>query len=128
MKVTLICSFCLYLLFVQVYGNKSVIFQPVTSTAARIAAGEITSEEVVGQYLRRAKAVNPLINAITEFNPNAIKEAQELDKYFKENNKVKGPLHGIPITIKDHIGMKGTHQTVRILKKEKNLIRKIIKN
>lgn len=47
-------------------------------------------------------------NCITELLPErALARAQELDDYFKENKKPRGPLHGLPISVKEHVGMKG---------------------
>ena len=46
-------------------------------------------------------------NCITELLPQrALARAQELDEYMKEHEKPLGPLHGLPISVKEHMGMK----------------------
>lgn len=52
-------------------------------------------------------------NSITEVVfEDALKEARELDAHFKETGKLKGPLHGIPITLKDQFNIKGVDSTL----------------
>ena len=41
----------------------------------------------------------------------ALKDAEELDAYMKLHKKLKGPLHGLPISVKEHIYLKGTPST-----------------
>ncbi len=67
--------------------------------------GETTSHAVVQRYLDRIAAIDksgPTINAIIELNPDALNIADQLDAERK-NGKVRGPLHGIPVVIKDNI-------------------------
>ncbi|QKG79031.1 amidase [Tenuifilum thalassicum] len=64
-----------------------------------------TIEQVVGDYLKRIELLDkngPCLNSIISINPNAIKIAQELDKELAEGH-VRGPLHGIPVVLKDNI-------------------------
>jgi amidase len=52
-------------------------------------------------------------NCLTEvLFDDAIKRAQILDKYYEVNGKVIGPLHGIPITLKDQFNVKGVDTTL----------------
>lgn len=73
-----------------------------------LAAGWITSTEVIKAFLRCAGLSQKLTNCITELLPSrALARAAELDSAFKANgNKPTGPLHGLPISVKEHIGMK----------------------
>ena len=67
--------------------------------------GEITSEELTNYYLDRIHQYDKGpdgINAVICINPNAISEARHLDEERK-NGRVRGPLHGIPLIIKDNI-------------------------
>ncbi len=67
--------------------------------------GSFTSEKVVKDYLARIEAIDnqgPAINSIIFVNPKAIDLAKELDAERK-NGKTRGPLHGIPIILKDNI-------------------------
>jgi amidase len=53
-------------------------------------------------YLARIAEVNPILNALIETNPVAVAEAATLDTERKNGNVI-GPLHGIPIIVKDNI-------------------------
>jgi Asp-tRNA(Asn)/Glu-tRNA(Gln) amidotransferase A subunit family amidase len=67
-------------------------------------AGELTATQLVQLYLDRIEAYDkqgPAINAIITINPNALARAAELDRVFNESGMV-GPLHGIPIIVKDN--------------------------
>jgi hypothetical protein len=69
-----------------------------------MAASEITARQLVEHYLRRIGAYDkqgPSINAIIHLNPNALARADELDAAFATGGFV-GPLHGIPVIVKDN--------------------------
>lgn len=66
---------------------------------------ELTSEGIVNFYLKRIKQFDdngPKLNAVVQLNPNALKRAKELDNIFRKRGKL-GPLHGIPVLLKDNI-------------------------
>jgi len=62
----------------------------------------ITSVELVTQYLVRIATYEDLLHAALAVNPNAIKEAAERDQE-RSRGRVRGPLHGIPVAVKDNI-------------------------
>lgn len=67
--------------------------------------GKTTSKAITQLYLKRIDAIDkkgPAINAVIEINPDAIKIAEEMDKERKAG-KLRGPMHGIPVLIKDNI-------------------------
>ena len=71
----------------------------------RLAGGEISSHQIVQMYLERIAAIDksgPAINAVIELNPDTLKIADQLDGERKRG-KLRGPLHGIPVLIKDNI-------------------------
>lgn len=73
--------------------------------AARMAGGELSSARLTQAYLDRIAALDdagPQLNAVIELNPNALAEARALDEERKAG-RVRGPLHGIPVLIKDNI-------------------------
>ena len=77
----------------------------VTALQDKMAKGAYTSEQITKLYLDRIEAVDkngPKLNAIIELNPDALSIAKAMDKERKEG-KIRGPLHGIPILIKDNI-------------------------
>jgi len=72
---------------------------------AGLAAGRWTSAELVRRYQARIRALDrsgPKLNSVLELNPEALAIAQALDAERKAG-KVRGPLHGIPLLIKDNI-------------------------
>jgi amidase len=80
----------------------TVVEATVPDMQAALKAGRITSRDLVLQYLARIAAYEDKINAAITVNPNALKEADERDRERREG-KVRGPLHGIPIALKDNI-------------------------
>src|SRR5436190_1523717 len=71
---------------------------------AAFAGGTLTSEQLVSAYLKRIEAYDkqgPAINAIITLNKKALDEARQLDAERK-SGKVRGPLHGIPVVLKDN--------------------------
>jgi amidase len=77
---------------------------------AKMASGEMTSAGICRLYLQRIEAVDPLLKAVIELNPDALPIAEKLDRERKEG-KVRGPLHGIPVMIKDNIDTADKMQT-----------------
>ena len=72
----------------------------------RMQKGELDSRTLTQAYLDRIAAIDragPQLNAVIEINPDALKEAALRDMERK-TNAVRGPLHGIPILLKDNIG------------------------
>jgi amidase len=68
-------------------------------------AGKLSSKQLVQDYLRQIKTIDqagPKLNAIIEINPEAMQIAEKFDNERKQNN-LRGPLHGIPIILKDNI-------------------------
>ncbi len=67
--------------------------------------GTFTISKVVGDYLSRITSIDkngPAINSIIYINPQALEEAKALEREWKEG-KIRGPLHGIPVILKDNI-------------------------
>lgn len=76
-------------------------------------SGEYTSVKVVELYLERIEKLNkygPHLNAIISINPDALEIAATLDRERKKGD-VRGPLHGIPILLKDNIDTKDNMPT-----------------
>jgi amidase len=75
-----------------------------------MSSGGLTSRELTLGYLKRIAALNPTIHAVIETNPNAVSIAAGLDNERRAGN-VRGPLHGIPILLKDNIATDDNLQT-----------------
>jgi amidase len=71
----------------------------------KMASGKLSSRALTQLYLNRIKAIDkkgPSINAVIEINPDALMIADAMDKERKAG-KLRGPMHGIPVLIKDNI-------------------------
>ena len=77
---------------------------------AAMAAGQITSRELTQGYIDRIQSLNPLLHSVIELNPNAIAIAVGLDNE-RRKGQLRGPLHGIPILVKDNIATDDNMQT-----------------
>ncbi len=81
---------------------------------AAYRSGQLTSRQLVQSYLNRIQAYEkqgPAINSIITLNAKALEEADRLDAAFKTSGFV-GPLHGIPITVKDQVDAAGFPTTL----------------
>lgn len=75
--------------------------------------GDVTCRELIDGYLARIERYDksgPAINSVITINSNARDEADELDKRFKESG-LTGPLHGVPVLLKDNINAIGMPTT-----------------
>lgn len=70
-----------------------------------MSSGKLTAEKLVYQYLMRIDTFDASINSIITINEDVMKRARKLDKERAENG-LRGPLHGIPIIVKDNFGTK----------------------
>ncbi len=92
-------------------------FDPTEATVEAVheamRAGDLTSRELVGYYLDRIDAYDrtgPELNSIVTINDDARERAAELDEAFAEEGVV-GPLHGIPVLVKDQAETAGLRTT-----------------
>jgi len=87
--------------------------ESISSLQEKIAAGKYSSEQLTKLYLDRIDAIDkkgPMLNAVIEINPDAMSIAKAMDNERK-SGKTRGPLHGIPVLIKDNIDTADKMQT-----------------
>ena len=84
----------------------------VASLSDEMEKGNVTSEQLVQMYIDRIQAYDKKkkLNSIISINPNALEEARALDEE-RAAGTVRGPLHGIPIVVKDNYDVAGTVTT-----------------
>ena len=86
--------------------NRDFLEQTIPELQAKMASGEFTSAQLVRAYLERIQSMNPLLHSVIETNPAAVCIAQQLDEE-RRNGHIRGPLHGIPVLVKDNIATAG---------------------
>ncbi|HEX4353133.1 MAG TPA: amidase [Polyangiales bacterium] len=85
---------------------------PARILAARIAAGELSAREVTAAHLERIAALNPGLNAVVSLDAEGARSAAAAaDRAVAAGAKL-GPLHGVPITLKDSIDVAGMRTTI----------------
>ncbi|KAK2011931.1 amidase [Colletotrichum eremochloae] len=78
----------------------------------KIHTGKLSSEEVTVAFCKRAALAQQLTSCLTEiFFDEGIARARELDQHLKATGKPVGPLHGLPISLKDSYSVKGHYAT-----------------
>jgi len=92
------------------HGGFDFVEKSIPELQAAMASGELTSKDLVKGYLRRIGSLNSLLNSVIETNPNAVSIAQHLDNERRKGH-VRGPLHGIPVLVKDNIATDDNMQT-----------------
>ncbi len=86
----------------------------IADIQAAYLSGRLTARAVVRAYLERIEAYDqrgPHINSIINLNPKALEQADLLDAKLKATGKLSGPLHGIPVLVKDCIDAAGMPMT-----------------
>jgi amidase len=109
MKITAIVSALAIAVLAIVAHGQTPRPRPFTVVEATIpemrdamAKGRVTSREIVTQYLARIATYENVIHATIAVNPHALAEADVLDRE-RAAGRIRGPLHGIPVALKDNI-------------------------
>ncbi|URD91206.1 amidase C869.01-like [Musa troglodytarum] len=101
-----ICRFtALLLLLLSTFPCRGFEFQEATIDGIQLAfrEGSLTSRRLVEFYLTQIHALNPLLHAVIEVNPDALRQAELADRERRSGRRPCGGLHGIPILLKDNI-------------------------
>ena len=79
----------------------------------KTSIGEWSAEEIATAFCHRASLAHQLTNCLLEtFFDAAVKDAKRLDEYFAQHKKPIGPLHGLPVSLKDQFHVKGVETTM----------------
>jgi len=91
-------------------GGFDFIEKSIPELQDAMASGQLTSLQLTQGYIGRMQSLNPLLHSVIEVNPNAIAIATQLDNERRRGH-VRGPLHGIPLLVKDNIATDDQMQT-----------------
>src|SRR6185503_580752 len=84
--------------------------QSITFLAAQIAARRVSPVDVLQAHLDRIREINPQLNGIVTLAPDALQRAKEAEAAVTRGEAL-GPLHGVPVTVKDTIETGGLRTT-----------------
>jgi amidase/aspartyl-tRNA(Asn)/glutamyl-tRNA(Gln) amidotransferase subunit A len=103
----LLTSLIIFSLLITAFHSNAQLNEQMTIKVIhqKMKSKELTSTQLVQRYLQRIEEFDDKesgLNSVIQLNKNAIKQAKSLDSYFAKYG-FKGPLHGIPILLKDNI-------------------------
>ncbi|KAK5798225.1 hypothetical protein VI817_004516 [Penicillium citrinum] len=102
--------------YIQQFLNKreiEITESDAVDIVAKTTSGLWTAVEVTEAFCHRASLAHQLVNCLHEiFFDAAIEDAKKLDAYFAEYKKPVGPLHGLPVSLKDQFHVKGVETTM----------------
>jgi len=104
-------------------GSNLIEERSISDLQADLTAGRTTSEALVEAYLARISAMDrtgPTLQAVISLSPNAAADARALDAE-RRAGRVRGPLHGIPVLIKDNIETRDLPTTAGSLALRENM-------
>lgn len=92
---------------------------------AKQLSRELTAEQITRAYIKSAIVAQFATNCVMQFLiPSALERAKELDDYLQENGKLMGPMHGIPISLKEQMGYQGQPTTASYVSLIENVVKK----
>ncbi|MBW3617973.1 MAG: amidase [Proteobacteria bacterium] len=77
-------------------------FSSLSTLSAELNAGRITSQQLTSEYYGRILEIDPTLRSVLALNPNALADAEALDAE-RRAGRIRGPLHGVPVLLKDNI-------------------------
>ena len=87
-----------------------LLTQPAVDLLALLSANKLSAMELVDLHIARIEQLNPLLNAIVDFDPGRIRQqARALEESAANQTTPRGPLHGLPLTIKSSISVADYH-------------------
>jgi len=101
-------------------GKTGLIGESAISLARRIAAGEVSSVDVVQAYLDRMAAVASRVNAVSVSIDSAMEQASAADMQVGGPEPL-GPLHGVPVSVKESFHLAGTASTMGLATRDQPL-------
>ena len=92
--------------------RKALHLAPAREQVAALRRGAVSSRDLVEEYLEHHSRVNPGLNAVVTLDAEGARAAADkADRHLAETGKVLGPLHGLPLTVKDALETRGMRTT-----------------
>jgi len=91
--------------------NPPVHFQSATQQLKALRQGEVGARELLEHYLARVDRLNPVINAVVVQDRTRARARADQADAARARGESLGPLHGLPMTLKESIEWSGTHST-----------------
>jgi amidase len=91
-------------------GRKTWLDATIPELRAQLTSGDLTSQQLVRSYLDRIASLDTRLHAVLETDPGAVGIAAALDAELA-SGRLRGPLHGIPVLVKDNIAVAGSMNT-----------------
>ncbi len=88
-----------------------IALRPAHELADAIRRRELSSRELLDHYLSRVERLNPALNAVVTLDPDGARRAADVADAAVARGEVVGPLHGVPMTIKDTYETAGMRTT-----------------
>ena len=99
----------------DVGAAEELCWKPATELTGLVRSGEVSPSEIAEACIARIERVNPALNAIIEYDPEAIRaRARKLTDQLATGGEL-GPLHGVPFTLKEACRVEGTVETLGLV-------------
>jgi len=99
---------------VVISKNESLTSLSASELVAMIARGDISSVEAVEAHIEQIESVNPALNAVVVKRYDEARDEAKLADERRARGEIRGPLHGVPITIKESLDLEDTPTTFGI--------------
>lgn len=98
-------------MYAAAMSDTSLLFRPATELASMIRAGEVTSARVVEAHLAQIRRHNQRIQAMVSVREDDARRDAEAADRARRDDEPMGPLHGVPLTLKDSLRVRGVRSS-----------------
>ncbi|CAG8947673.1 unnamed protein product [Penicillium salamii] len=92
-----------------------------TALVSMLKERQVSARELLAAFRKRATIAQQCTNCLTELLPQAVEDAKACDEYLARTGKTMGPLHGLPVSVKEQISIAGRYTNVGFVSLVDNL-------